>query len=535
MKNFIIFALIFINVLAVNAQQKLNGAIGPIAAVGYNRYTHVNWAVSYQFEKRNNDIYLVYYNPQVTVPAHASYATPQKVYTKGELGLSAWPDTELKPSSLNVQINCITPFGKTEPSGFAVSSASDGRSEDWVCSAKLNGKEVDLSAFKLVVTKASYNTQPVQDLDRIINQMKASNATAAGSVVSNTARNPTSTNGISAAQANPASAANKTESSPGYIMSYSNIGISDRAPASTKQEVTNQIISGAAGIAGNLLNDMNANRERKIAAERAAYNAKESILAGERIKVAEVQFRETYLPLIDKANRGDEHTRMLLYFTSDVFHTQSLVPQREQWLQQAYANNNTDAILEMARIAGGGYRSSMDFEKSIPLLQKAGSLGSADALFLLGQYYGTKPSSYKGIPSAGGNDPELSLKMFKAAASNGSPSAMYYLGMIYKYGYMHSYKKLAAKYNVELNEKTALEWFEKSLQPDYLESLYARTLISNNGTCSYFNKSSYYELGVLYSKGKVIPKDPAKSKLFFDNSRDYTYEYEKRQKFRQKY
>jgi hypothetical protein len=178
MKNLVFLVFIMVNALVASAQRKLSGEIGPIAAIGYNRYTHVNWEISYRFEKRNNDIYLVYSNPRVTVPSHASYATPQRIYSKGELGIGFWPESNPDPSSLNVQIDCITPYGTTEKSGFAISSSGNGVSEDWVCAAKYNGKELDLSAFRLVITRASYNTQPVRELDNIINQRKAQSAAA---------------------------------------------------------------------------------------------------------------------------------------------------------------------------------------------------------------------------------------------------------------------------------------------------------------------------------------------------------------------
>jgi hypothetical protein len=173
MKTIILLFLFTASVISTNAQNKLSGALGPFSATGYNRYTNLNWEISYKFEKREDGIYLGFYNPKVTVAPHSSYATPENTYSKSELGLSTWLETDQSPASLNVQVNCIHPDGKIEKEGFAISSSSDGTSSSWICSSSINGQELDLSAFKLRIVSAHYNPQPVKELDDIINQKRA--------------------------------------------------------------------------------------------------------------------------------------------------------------------------------------------------------------------------------------------------------------------------------------------------------------------------------------------------------------------------
>ena len=139
---------------------------------------------------------------------------------------------------------------------------------------------------------------------------------------------------------------------------------------------------------------------------------------------------------------------MLIYFSGISLDTKvasELKPSMRKWIKEAAANNNVDAIHEKVII---GLRDNKygrndylcpeydiyDFEVFIPTLEYAGSLGSADAMMLLAGWYDKVPSTYKDLVFSGGNDSEKALKWFNNAALAGSPNAMYYLGVIYKYG-----------------------------------------------------------------------------------------------------
>ncbi len=77
------------------------------------------------------------------------------------------------------------------------------------------------------------------------------------------------------------------------------------------------------------------------------------------------------------------------------------------------------------------------------------------------------------------------------------------------------------KYDVEINEKTAFEWFSKSLIPNYEESLFAR--FGNRSKSSHFESNSYYELAIIYKEGKVVEKDKQKAKELMNSFKTYKY------------
>lgn len=493
------------NAFASSAQQKLSGAIGPISRAGLSHYTHVNWEVSYKFEKRNDDIYFVYYNPRVSVPSHASYATPQKTYTKGDLGLSAWPQTNLPPASLNVQINCITPNGTTELIGVAISYASEGTYGTRVSAAKLGGKEIDLSAFKLTITKAYYSPQPIPELDNIINQKKTSNTTSANAPSSNNLNNSQNTNSTATSRTQPVATglpANTSGNDP-----LANYTPSNAYAGSTKTEV---YIQAGATILGSLVEQVNANYEKKMARWQAESDANSKRIQAALEKRQQIKFVTEFLPLIEQAQKGDENVKMLLYFASNDLASTAYVPQGEEWFNAALANNNTDALLHKANLVSGKVgHSGYNFENAIPYLKQAGALGSADAYVILGMYYDL---SYNP-----GN--ESAIDYFKKAAELGSPNAMYYLGMIYKYGQTNdnkSLKKVFRKHNIVLDENISVDWFKKAydVRKTFKQSLYSRSSVVGGlyfyGGASLYLPDTYDQLKQLYTKGKVV-KDLVKA------------------------
>ena len=229
------------------------------------------------------------------------------------------------------------------------------------------------------------------------------------------------------------------------------------------------------------------------------------------------KFRANYMHLMDKAKKGDENTRMILYFASGRLYSRRDVPEREKWLYQAFNNKNTDAYLEVANLELEKNKNQSEYWSYI---NHAATLGSVDAMVKLAIY-----NDY--TKKLGGNEnAALALEWFEKAAEKGSPNAMYYLGMIYKYGITEDLndgfgiknirRKMHVKYNVELNEKTALYWFEKSIQPEYVPSIYAKEKNSfgrySHNITSYFIKNSYKELSLFYKEGKVVQKDKAKAK-----------------------
>jgi len=253
---------------------------------------------------------------------------------------------------------------------------------------------------------------------------------------------------------------------------------------------------------------------KRLAAETAEYERQKN----EEIDIKRAEkhrtFEKKYLPLMDSAIKGDEQLRMLLYFASDDLWAWKYVPQRYEWLTQAFKNNNVFAILEVTNING------KEGKEITPLYQHAARLGSVDAMIQLGRWYNMKSFTYNGYTAKSGENAEYAIKAFTEAAEMGSPNAMYYLGMIYKYGitadlskgYKKLMKEMFVTYSIEPDEKKAFEWFTKSLQPDYKYSIYARASNLKFGSC--FESESYLELAKIYKQGKIVPKDKSKAKEY---------------------
>lgn len=268
-------------------------------------------------------------------------------------------------------------------------------------------------------------------------------------------------------------------------------------------------------------------REQEAAEYARQKKIKEDLRLQELITEGGNRFNLLYLPLMDKAIKGDENARMILCFASYNLFSTEKVPKRQQWLNEAYANNNTDAILEKSQLIEEkvGYGHYVVLE-AIPYCEKAANLGSTDAMLILAEWYNLKKEF---APHGAGENAKLALEYLKKAAELGSPNAMFHLGMIYKYGSFTSmydvsgtksksdFKKKYVTYNIILDEKKAFEYFYQSEQPNYLRSIFHKGRDKSAWrVCdgSYFNKGTYRELAIMYKEGKVVPKDKIKAKEY---------------------
>lgn len=507
MKKIFTICLLMATAFTANAQ-KLNGSLGTYTYKNVcNIFTNLNWEVNYKFEKRTDGIYLIYYNPKVTVAQNSLYSTAEKNYSKQELGLSAWPQN-YSPSSLNVSVSITLPNGKVELSGFAFSTSDPYKpNEDWVCATTIDRQEVNLSAFTLSVTKASYNPQAVKELDDIIRAKKVQNTsnTSNTTAQNSSPNNPLGTSQTSTTQTN--------SQIPSLESQYAKLGIPANTPTYSKKEITNQLVTQAGSLAGELINEYNANYDKKMARWQAESDANSAALRARDKKKTELKFKAEFLPLIPQAFKGDDNARMALYYASSELDCYDYVSlkQREEWLKQALANNNLNAILENS--ISLGYHGP----ESISALEKAANLGSLDAMMILASWYNMKTYKTYGVTFIGGDNPQKAIEWFTKSAFSGCPVSMYHLGMIYKYGKTKTVrgheKKGMVIYGKEIiNEKLAFEWFSKSIQyPTFKKSLFARSLQTHYWFLSEFDPRAYDELAKMYNEGKVVPKDQAKS------------------------
>lgn len=289
-------------------------------------------------------------------------------------------------------------------------------------------------------------------------------------------------------------------------------------PTYTKSEITTQTTN----LAGKLLDSWSNSYDIKWAKIHAEQDARADIIKQKRSD----KFELAYFPLMDLAKKGDKNARMILYFTSDLFNRKFSVPLREQWYEEELTNSNIDALLVEASNSIFNYKKG-DEILMIPKIEKIANMGSLDAMVMLANWYDWRSDGgYK----KGGDNPKKALEWYNKAAEKGCPSAMYRLGMIYKYGKTQKIgiaKNWHVKYDVITDEKIAFDWFSKSLQP-YNESMYSKSSTYEYFLCS-FNKESFYELSEIYKRGKVVPKDNKKAieldKIYkeFENTQKFNY------------
>lgn len=530
MKKLLAICLFMTTFFVVKAQNKITGTKDDFAS-GVPYFDKVNFEITYQVVEDRGTIRVKLSNPKIFVHPDAKYNYQGKFYSRQDLGLANWPQTQ-KPTNFGVYLSVQHPGGTVNHMFSCTESGICKDNNDYILASNDNKNNYKPADFQVSYHgMMTYNGQGNDQVERLIS---AKTATA------NTTANASTQNPLSSTP----TATGRTATQDPQRQAYEQA----QAAKAAKAELTAQVVTQVASLAGELLNDWNANREKRIAAERAAYEQAQSIEAGIRLKKYEEKFIANYLPLMDKAIAGDERARMTLYFASASLYCKELVPLRDQWFEKALANNNTDAIVEVARITAGKQGSDYDFKKAIPYLEKAASLGNVDAMVILGCWYSIIPmtTTYKGLSSFldGGQNPKLALEMFKAAAERGSPNAMYYLGMIYKYGQIYDltikkYNKAYTQFDVILDEKVSLDWFMKSLNPSYEESLYSKSLLHNGKiyyeTSSYFNPSANYEISIsiIYNKkGKVNPGHEEEAKEFEKIRTGNTYEMINKQKFK---
>ena len=493
-KLFTIYLLIACCITLTGFSQTLSGEYSNDGSSTPSYYTKIKWEVSYTFIEKNGLFYIKFYNPKIKVPNYALYHDEfGKEYSLADLNLGVWPAARQLPFVMGVTVNISDGYNNYESTS---SCNSDFTCNENYIAAKANLKNVGIGNFR--VTSVSYfhaNLGGEPAVDAILKNKRQS-----GNKSTNASSNTTASSSTSTENTN----SNSISETPVYTPTY------------TKQDVTNQVINQAATLAGGLINDWNASYERKEARRKSEQKFKEENNA----KNYEEKFKTEYLPLMDRALKGDEEAKMILYFTSDTEKCWDYVPLRWEWFDEALENNNTDALLEKAVITFKDIMYKKEVKNDfIFYLKKAIDLGNVDAMILMASSY----SSYTQTPNA-----KEAFELYTKAAEKGSPIAMYRLGMIYKYGYCINATKYDkpyfAKFDVQLDEKEALEWFLKSydtfLKPSYQESTFAKSIKYNEGgffgpVANYDSlKGCFRELSIIYKEGKVVSKDKNKAKEY---------------------
>lgn len=502
---FLIATTFALNAQSLSGTQTLQGTRG-----GALCYTVLNWKVNYQFIEKDGAFYLSISNPSVSVANNSLYGS----YSKSDLGLSVWPDSDPKPYNFSIEVTITYPGG-SETTRAQMDAFTAGTYIGHLYESKF--KNLTVSSFKVSSAgNMNYNGGRDGVVDKLIEEKKyASNKTKSSNNNSNNSQS--SSNNSSSQSGSTTNSSSTNNTSNNYELKLSDIGIPETNTTKSEYQL-NYETGQQIGELANTVVDIFTPSPEKIARDKREIELQNERHTNEK----QAPFIKNYLPLLDKAKQGDEQTRMLLYFVSyETWSTGYLyengVNLRKKWLYEAFTNKNLDAYLEVAQTE---FEKNKDWKNWIGYVQDAASLGSVDAMMQLGSWYNRDNYTNNGIVQ-GGNNLKLALEWFKKAAEKGSPNAMYNLGMIYKYGNLGGKKKgniykNKNRYNVEINEKTAFEWFSKSLIPNYEESLFSR-YTNNPLSTSFFDPDTYYELSLMYKEGKVVEKDGKKSKQLMND------------------
>ena len=524
MKKLIAIGLIMTAAFTLQAQQ-LSGTQEYVnrSEYGGSRYSIINWSVNYRIFEEDNSFYIELSNPKVTPSTSSQYGIPGNFYSKSDLGISTWPNTD--PTAYIFSLNFTIKY----PDGSSHEHNAEINRKNFIdAKNKFKNTNATASSFRVTsVEKMMYNGGNDQKLNDLIAQKKVGS--------SNNSNNNNHINQPNINQTENSESKNtetKTtveqipESYKGNPMTYNKNNSSSTVDNFSKNyQQGQQITEIATGIA-NLLTPTPGQTERRVhkEAQQEAGRRRQLEYEAEIVQGKKDKFTKDYLPLMNIAENAKgkvnvannfihyseevENARMTLYYASFHLEQTDRVPKREEWFENAVADNNFDALMEK----GSQINAVTKNNEGFPYIEKAAQLGSVDAMVRLGVYYDI-------VKTFHGGNPNTALVWFTKAAAKGSPNAMYHLGMIYKYGRANEEKEGYVQYDVNKDEKTAFEWFTKSIQTDYKETLFAKADHYNweprrtyYKKYSFIEEAAYKELAIMYRQGEVVAKDKQKAK-----------------------
>ncbi len=495
MRKLIVLILIMSASFTLQAQQ-LNGTqeYSNPREFGGSKYSIINWTVNYQILFEQDRYYIRLSYPKVTVSPSSLYGTPNKFYSKSDLGISTWPHTDPTPYNFSLELTLIYPDGSYHKTSAAIN-------ENSFIESNSKFKNAGVSSFKVAsVEKMNYNGAHDQKLDELI-AAKKNGASIASKNTSNSEpsnNNPltqtgTTSNGVPANTSGNDPLAHYNNPQP----TYSN----DKTV-----EAVGQISNALAPMLEEWGNNL---QKRRDAEEKRAQDE-----ADRKKGNAESYFKSVFVNKhLSNAENGDENARMILiyelmyelYYGYDFKYQ---IPKWKEWALEAAKNKNLDAMNLI------GYYSiykmpwaSFDLtkEQGFKILEEASVLESTDAMEAQYSYY----NSNKRIE--GGQDAEKALYWITKAAEKGSSSAMYKLGRIYLYN--KTGESFYVKYKIKKNDVIAFNWFLKSISiSNYQESAFQK--LTKVG--SSFHKDSYSELARMFKQGIGCEKNEEMAKKLYE-------------------
>lgn len=486
MKKLITICLIVTATFTLKAQQ-LSGT-QEFNTFGGSRYTIINWSVNYQIILKGDAFYISLSNPRVSAAPSSLYGNANgggKLYSKTDLGLSIWPDSDPTPYNMEITLNLQYPDGTNKKQSATI------REESYIVSITQfnNLKNASPSSFKVTsVESMQYNGGSDEKLDRLIA------AKSNGKTNSSSANTPIS---------NYDSETN----------TYSNPLPQSQATSSSNSTI--EALGEFSNAVGPMLEQWGNNIRKRREAEYKRAQEKAVILAQKNMQSGEAYFQRKLDQYLKAAENGDENARMLLvantarvsiWYSYDVTYK---LPNMDRWIIDAAKNKNSFAmdfignieveIRSSNKILGINIperRFGYDYKQALLLLEESANLGSLDAMLTLANYYDKDGKYY-------GSNKEKAFYWFSEAAKKGSPTAMYNLGKIYRYKKTNSF--FSGKYKIKTDDSIAFSWFVKSAAfREYNESMFGEYGI---GYGSKFEMECYKELAIMYEKGLGCKKD----------------------------
>jgi TPR repeat protein len=515
-KYFLLFILSLLS--AQLYAQKLNGKQ---TFSNPGRYTEVNWSIGYKFEISGTEVVIIWSDPTITVAPTSYYNYLGTNYSKADLGISTWPESNQRPANMMVEIdvNYGDKVFKTVSNCGGTGQCKPGHVA-WTHEIK----NISISGFKVAqVTSMWYNGGGVDELDKRIANKKE------GNQVTNSANKPQASNTPATSTPESSDYAKKP-----YLIDPATLTNRPAAPASNdKFSRTVDDVSKVVD-ATNAVVDLFTPSPEKLAQREKEKKAKELYIKNLEAS-AKVDFNTELYKHLSSANKGDENARMILAFSMQKSVLMGsgdfsyLIPDFKTWVKEAWANKNVDAMIFVGWNALNGIFYPMsegmriDFglnkEQGVKILEEAANLGSKDAMYMLGIFYEKKEKCSYIKSFIGGNDAEKSMYWLMKASEKGSPYANDELGNIYAKN-KYSLDVCQVKYSAKKDFFKALDFYwacanqsddETSISMNFLDIIYPSV-----------SKDPSSPLSSMYAEGLGCKKDEMTSRDLENFSRGYT-------------
>lgn len=167
MKKSLTICLVMAIALLTNAQTKLSGTVD-IPKYKVNGFDKINFEIKYKVVDEKGTIKIAVSEPKVLVHPDSKYNYQGKLYSRQDLGLASWPQTQ-KPISFGIYLSAKYPE-KTVNHIFSCTELGDCKDNNEYILRSVDNK----NSYKTADFQVSYNNemtytgQRSEELDRMI-------------------------------------------------------------------------------------------------------------------------------------------------------------------------------------------------------------------------------------------------------------------------------------------------------------------------------------------------------------------------------